>query len=299
MQHAAEAVDVRRRGRAAADALFRRRVRRRKRPRCRAILRSRIEQLADTEIKQYRRAVLAHEYIRGFDITMQNQMLVRMLDSPADRREKTQAGGDIQIVFGTVDQQRCAVHVFDGQIRNMLGRFACIDQARDIRMIEFREQCALACQAFARGSRRHAADQFQRHTLRCIAEQPFGQQYRAHAARTQFRQYAIRADLHVRGRRQGGHCRHHGQCAVQKDGVIGATVEQAPDFDEQRCIVFVRTQECLAQLGQRSVEQSFDAIEARAVHDGVSASHAGKAARAPSTDSRHHRASEAEVRTRR
>ena len=97
------------------------------------------EKLRDAEVEQLRFALRRHEDVRRFQVAMNDQVLMRIGDRRADLAEELQALGRGQRMRVAVGVNRFAVHVLHDEIRqSVIGRSA-VDQARDVRMIELRQ----------------------------------------------------------------------------------------------------------------------------------------------------------------
>ena len=93
---------------------------------------------------------------------MNDQVLVRVLDRGADVDEQLEPLAEVEPVFIAVLIERLAFDVLHYEIRLAIIRLASVDQSRDVRVIEARENLPLGAKAHAeiRGGR--AIDDFDR-----------------------------------------------------------------------------------------------------------------------------------------
>ena len=199
-QHDAERIDVRRGAHRIAAQLLRRGVRRRQWTVLRvdglrrAAVRI-VEEFGDAEIEQLRFAVGGDQNVRRLDVAMDDELAVRELHRRADIAEQRDAFFDAQLALRGVAQQRFAVDVFHREVRTSIVGDAAVEQARDVRMFETREDLPLAQETRLHRIGIHAAlDDLQRGALLELSVGAFGEQHHAHAAAAEFAQHAPRAD---------------------------------------------------------------------------------------------------------
>ena len=97
------------------------------------------EKLGDAEVEQLRFALLRDENVRRFQIAMNDKVLMRVGDRRADLAEERQALGRGQRVRVAVGVDRFAVHVLHDEVGQAVVGRSAVDQARDVRMIELRQ----------------------------------------------------------------------------------------------------------------------------------------------------------------
>ncbi len=160
MQQHAERVDVHRSAHDAAVELFRRGVGWRHPPR-RGLRRRRrvVEHARDAEVEQLHLAVVVDQDVAGLEVAVDHQVAVRVLDRRADVEKQPQARRHAESpgIAPAVDRQ--PVDVFEHQIGRTLGTDAAIDQPRDRRMRQSRQQLPFAGEARAFAGIEHAAAQ--------------------------------------------------------------------------------------------------------------------------------------------
>ncbi len=144
-------------------------------------------------------AVGSDQNVRRFDVAMDDELPVSELHRCADIAEQRDAFFDAQLALRGVAQQRFAVDIFHREIRTSIVGDAAVEQARDVRMFETRENLALAQEARLHRVGIHAAlDDFQRGALFELSVGAFGEQHDAHAAAAEFAQHAPRTDTCLR-----------------------------------------------------------------------------------------------------
>ena len=109
---------------------------------------------------------------------------------PAEQREALPGGQRMRVA---VRVQRDAVDVLHHQIRHAFGRRAAVNQLRDTRMVERREDLPLGAKAPQAVLAQHAAHDLDRHALMKVVVS-FGEVHRAHAAVPDFRHDAVPAN---------------------------------------------------------------------------------------------------------
>ena len=142
----------------------------------------RLQQLGDAEVEQLHLAGARHQDVRGLQVPVDDERLVRVLRGLADAAEETQAIVDGQPVRVGVRRDRRAVDVLHHQVRRALRCVAGIDQAGDVGMREAGEDVALGREAEGAVRARRASHQLQRDALLVLAVVALGQVDGAHAA---------------------------------------------------------------------------------------------------------------------
>jgi hypothetical protein len=193
VQHDAQRIDVGRGRHRVAAQLFRRGIVRGQQLRLGRVLVAGGEQLGDAEVEQFRRAVGGDEDVRRLQVAVHDQVLVRVLHRIADRREQAQAGAQVQFPFTAVVGDRPSLDVFQDEVGNARRRQAAVDQARDVRVLQMREDLPFLAEALqqAEGG---VGQQFDRDALFEMAVGALGQQHDAHAAAPEFAHDAPHAD---------------------------------------------------------------------------------------------------------
>ncbi|MFN8587523.1 MAG: hypothetical protein U0704_06935 [Candidatus Eisenbacteria bacterium] len=108
------------------------------------------DQLGDAEIEQLRAAFAVHEDVARLEIAVHDQVAVRELDGLAHAEEALHARTHVErmLVAPAVDGQ--AVHELHDEVGLAVGRRAAVEQSRDVRVREGREQLALAAESPSR-----------------------------------------------------------------------------------------------------------------------------------------------------
>ena len=113
---------------------------------------------------------------------MHDQPLMRELHRAADFLEQAQARIERQRALVAVRVDRLALDVFHDEIRLAARRRAAVEQARDVRMLQRREDLPLAREVREHLGVGHAADQLDRGALLEMSVGALGEIDRAHAA---------------------------------------------------------------------------------------------------------------------
>ena len=137
--------------------------------------------------------------------------------------------------------QRLPLDVLHDEVRTPVRRRAAVEQPRDVRMIERRDDLSLGPEAPDEILAVHAAlHQLQRDPLAVRVVGAHGQKDRAHAAASDLLQDLVRADLgadvvvaSVLSRGAVGHCAAHGALTLR----VGMAFEQLPDVAKQLRVV--------------------------------------------------------------
>src|SRR4030095_13688120 len=106
------------------------------------------DQLRDAEIEQLDCATASDKHVGWLEIAMHDQVAVRMSDREHGIHEQTNARLDIEVVRVAVAIDTVAVDVLEYQELPAVGSCAGIEQPRDIRVCESREQPTFAPKAF-------------------------------------------------------------------------------------------------------------------------------------------------------
>ena len=198
---------------------------------------------------------------------MYDQIGVRVADRLAHLQKKLEPRFDAQVAAAAPVRDRFACHIFQRQIRLVVGADARIEQACDMRMAQAREDLPLAGEALAQiGVGQPRTQQFQRDPA---LVQPVGAARQPHLAHAAFAQQAVQ--LVRPDHRVGfGHRRRRHQRFGQKIRVVVFQRQQGFDFGRQRRIFLAqrgqtRSARLAFQIDQR-VEQRRQALPAFGVH---------------------------------
>ena len=120
----------------------------------------RLEKLGDAEIEQLDAAICADENVRRFEVTMHDEVGVRVRHGGENIEKELDASFHAKRVLVAIAIDWQAVDVLEHQVRLRRRRYAGVDEARDVRMAEPREQAALALESLF-AARRAGAHQRQ------------------------------------------------------------------------------------------------------------------------------------------
>ena len=155
----------------------------------------RLEQLGDPEVQQLRCAVGIDEHIGGFQIPVQDELLMREADRAADHDEEAQTGVDVERAPVAVAIDGLAGDVLEHQVWHALGRCAAVDEVGDVGMHETGEDAPLGEETLAQDVRGELGpDELDRHGLREGAVVAPGPVDGAHAAAADLRLEQPRPD---------------------------------------------------------------------------------------------------------
>ena len=122
----------------------------------RSSIRSASMQLGDSEIEQLRHRLRRHQDVAGLQVAVHDQVLVRVLHGVADLAKQLEPRRDRQTLLVAVLVDRLAVHVLHDEVRRTLGRRTAVEEAGDVRMVQFGENLALGAEAALHEFRREA-----------------------------------------------------------------------------------------------------------------------------------------------
>jgi hypothetical protein len=143
-----------------------------------------IEGLGDAEVEQLDLALGVDQHVAGFQVTVHQQVAVRVRHGVGELQEERQLALQRQLGAGLVDG--AALHPFHHEIGQALRAQAGVEQARDVRVIEPRQRLALLRKALQHGRRVHAAlEQLDRRLALVGAVGAFGAPHLTHAAAAQ------------------------------------------------------------------------------------------------------------------
>jgi hypothetical protein len=107
------------------------------------------DQLGDAEIKQLDCAVASDEHVRRLEVAMHDQVAMRMRDRQHRIHEQSNPCLDVEVVRIAVPVDAIAIDVLQDQELLAVGSRAGIEQPRDVRMRQARQQPAFATKALA------------------------------------------------------------------------------------------------------------------------------------------------------
>ena len=120
----------------------------------------------DTEVQQLHVPVRPHQDVGGLQVAMHDQVLLRVIDRVAHREEEPQPFIDREPARIAPPVDAFAIHVFHRQERQTFGRESAVEQLRDVRMSELREDLPLADEpGFDLGIDEPLPDHLDRHLL--------------------------------------------------------------------------------------------------------------------------------------
>ncbi len=198
---------------------------------------------------------------------MDDEILVSELHRFADAQQQPQHTRHVERALARELRDRHAFDVFHRQIRRAVGTDAAVDEPRDVRMLEPREDLPLLAKA-QQQARRRIRELLDRDALLELAVAAFGQPDLAHAAGADAFQNAIRSELRRlrfddrfdRVRDRGGRSLHEASRAR-----VGA--QQALDFIERFGVVAARLDEPVGARGFGKLGGPVEQVEdALAVH---------------------------------
>ena len=118
---------------------------------------SRRDHLGDAEIEQFGDPFLGDQNVAGFQIAVHHQVLMRILHRLTDHAEQFQSLPDVQILLFAILRDGQAIDVLHDEVRKpILGR-AAIQQSRNKRMLQVRQDLPLLAETPQHGVGIHAA----------------------------------------------------------------------------------------------------------------------------------------------
>lgn len=155
-----------------------------------------LQQLRDAKIQQLRRAVFCDQNVRRLQITMNDEMLMRVLHGGADLPKKLQAFAHVELLLLAILIQRQPFDVFHHEVRSPVFGCAAVEQTRDVRMVQIGQNLPFvleaALQFFAAGAHQLDGD-----LLLELIVSAFGQPDRAHSAVRDFVAQLICAEFGI------------------------------------------------------------------------------------------------------
>jgi len=144
--------------------------------------RVRVQELRDPEVEEARRAVGRHEDVRRLEVPVDHEVLVRVLHRRADRAEEEESLPDAEAVAVAVLAERPPLDVLHDEVRQaVLGR-PSVEQLRDVRVVERRQDLPLPAEPGDDLGRVHPlADDLDRDVLAELLVRPRREVDRPHA----------------------------------------------------------------------------------------------------------------------
>ena len=105
--------------------------------------RIRAQQLRDAEIEQLHLAVARHEYVRGLEIAVNDEVTVRVRHRRDHVYEQAHAIDDRQRLRLAIVIDARTIDIFQRQERHTVDTSPCIEKSRNVRMSETRKYLAL------------------------------------------------------------------------------------------------------------------------------------------------------------
>jgi hypothetical protein len=105
------------------------------------------EELGDTEIEQLRLPFSVRQNIARLNVAMNNQIPMRKFNRRADLQKQLQSLTRRQFFRDGKSSHRCADNVVHDEVRQTIVGRACIEQTRDIWMIELGQDLAFRSEA--------------------------------------------------------------------------------------------------------------------------------------------------------
>ena len=157
-----------------------------------------VQQLGDAEIEQPHLALRIDQDVGGLEVAVHHQVGVGMADRAADLQEQAQAFVQRQLQAPAVFGDRLALDVGQHQVGLAVLAEAGIQQPGDVRMLQPRQDLALAVEALAQARVGVArVQQLQRHLPPVQPVGTLGQPHLAHAALAQRAQQAVGTGMRV------------------------------------------------------------------------------------------------------
>ena len=226
-----------------------------------------VDEFRDAEVEQAHVAAGRDEDVRRLEVAVDDQVRVRVRDRVADLVEQVEPRFQRKAMRAAVIGDRLAFDVFEREIRLMVVAHARVEQARDVRMRQAREDLAFAGEAQAQVRIDQArAQQLQRDAALIQAVGARGQPHLAHAAFAEHAFEAIRADFHAGPRAGQGRDERLGEEVL----AIGFELEQFFEVVRGLRILFAHQAQAafafvVVELEQR-IEQRGQPLPALGVH---------------------------------
>jgi hypothetical protein len=151
-----------------------------------------IQQLCDAEIQQFWDAGGGYQDIRRLQIAMNNEVLMGIVNRGANRLKELETRIDIETIRIAKEIDGHAIDVFHDKVSAAVGQGATIEQMRDIRVIELRQDLAFQLEARVhRNGERTAMHHLDGDLLLELSISPLGKVNLAHPAGAQGVQHPV------------------------------------------------------------------------------------------------------------
>ena len=196
-----------------------------------------IEQPRDAEIEQQRAALRVHQDVRGLEVAMHHQPLVCESHGIAHREEQFQNRLRRQRMLATIAVNGQAIDILHHQIGPPLRRGAAIEQPRDMRVRQGRQDLPFLGEEFKRLGGGQAVQQLDGGALVEMPVVAFRKKYAAHTAVPQLLAQAPGSQCIAAAK-----LRPHraGQCSIERRrkmrGIARIALDQRDDVVDQLLI---------------------------------------------------------------
>ena len=154
-----------------------------------------VQQFGDAEVEQFGHAIGRDQDVRGLEVAMHDEILMRVMHCGTNRLKKLEPGYDVQAVRVAVGIDGDAVDILHDDVGGPVREGATVHEMRDVRVIELRQDLPLDFDPrMDSAGERAAEDHFDGDLLLELRIGTFGKVNLAHAADTQGAQHAIRSD---------------------------------------------------------------------------------------------------------
>ena len=158
----------------------------------------RLEQLGDAEVEQLDPTVRGDQHVGRFEIPVHDEVRVRVRDRRQDVQKQADTRGDAELSAVAVAVDLLAVDVLQHQKGLADRREAGVDEMRDVRVRQPREDVALSRETlFAGVADQRGVQQLHGDPALESAVAAFGQPHASHASLADRLDEAVRADLHA------------------------------------------------------------------------------------------------------
>ena len=212
---------------------------------------------------------------------MDDEVLVRVLDGGADVEEQPQPRVDPEPVRVAVGGDRLTVDVLHHEVRQLAVGHAAVEELRDVRMAQRREDLPLGDESpLDLPVVEAAADDFDRHPAAELPVVTLREVDDAHAAASELAQDLVRPDVagrvgivewSIAGEQR---CRERGQRTLERAGGTVVCREQFAHRGEEIAVTATGGRQprgaMLRRLIEGRLEEIFDLLPPVAAHDGVS-----------------------------
>jgi len=178
-----------------------------------------LDEFGDAEIEEFYGAILFDEDVAGFEIAMDDEVLVGVMDGGAYGEEEAEARGDIEFVVVAVFVDGDALDVLHDEVREAFGGGSTVEEEGDVGVIEVGEDLTFAAEAFEDlGVFAIAEDEFDGDLFAVLIVGAGGEVDGSHAATADFAENFVLADA--------GGWLHFSLVEELGDGVDGGFVEE-------------------------------------------------------------------------